>query len=84
MTLFENDASSARPEGSMAVKEVFWFTHSNKLGNVSSAKIHDLLQWKEPDAFHGVQYSDYQVTLNQDKLDEYKEKGLHVEILEGL
>jgi CRISPR-associated protein Csd2 len=84
LTLFENDASSARPEGSMAVKEVFWFTHSNKLGNVSSAKIRDLLQWKEPADVKEVQYSDYQITLNQDKLDEYKEKGLHLEILEGL
>ncbi|HPR82186.1 MAG TPA: type I-C CRISPR-associated protein Cas7/Csd2 [Enterococcus sp.] len=84
VTLFENDASSARPEGSMAVKEVFWFTHSNKLGNVSSAKIRGLLQWEEPDAVQGVQYSDYQITLDQVKLDEYKEKGLRVEVLEGL
>jgi CRISPR/Cas system type I-B associated protein Csh2 (Cas7 group RAMP superfamily) len=51
---------------------------------VSSAKIRDLLQWKEPADVKEVQYSDYQITLNQDKLDEYKEKGLHLEILEGL
>ncbi len=30
--LFENDASSARPEGSMAVKKVFWWKHNCKSG----------------------------------------------------
>lgn len=25
-TLFVNDSSSARPEGSMDVKEIYWFT----------------------------------------------------------
>ena len=29
VSLFENDASSARPEGSMRVREVFWFIHSS-------------------------------------------------------
>ena len=45
VSLFENDASSARPEGSMRVREVFWFTHSNKLGNVSSARVFDLIEF---------------------------------------
>jgi CRISPR-associated protein Csd2 len=40
--LFVNDMSSARPEGSMEVKKVYWFTHPNKLGVASSAKIHNL------------------------------------------
>lgn len=39
-TLFENDASAARPEGSIEVLRVFWWEHTNKLGKVSSAKIH--------------------------------------------
>jgi CRISPR-associated protein Csd2 len=43
-TLFENDASAARPDGSMEVKKVFWWEHPNKLGSVSSAKIHNAIK----------------------------------------
>ncbi len=39
-TLFENDASSARPEGSMEVVRVVWWKHADVSGNVSSAKVH--------------------------------------------
>ncbi len=39
-TLFENDASSARPEGSMAVEKVIWWRHSSPSGDLSSAKVH--------------------------------------------
>ena len=38
--LFENDASSARPEGSLAVEKVFWWQHNCKSGQYSSAKVH--------------------------------------------
>ncbi|WP_337998266.1 type I-C CRISPR-associated protein Cas7/Csd2 [Oleispirillum naphthae] len=38
--LFENDASSARPEGSMAVLWVFWWKHNCKSGQYSSARVH--------------------------------------------
>ena len=38
--LFENDASSARPEGSMNVRKVFWLEHNCKSGQYSSAKVH--------------------------------------------
>lgn len=38
--LFEGDASSARPEGSMAVTKVFWWKHNSKAGQYSSAKVH--------------------------------------------
>src|SRR5690625_3438279 len=39
-TLFANDASSARPDGSMEVNKVFWWEHDSKLGKYSSAKVH--------------------------------------------
>ncbi|MDR1947519.1 MAG: type I-C CRISPR-associated protein Cas7/Csd2 [Desulfovibrio sp.] len=42
--LFENDASSARPEGSMAVLHVFWWRHNCKAGQYSSAKVHRSLK----------------------------------------
>lgn len=42
--LFEGDASSARPEGSMAVKKVIWWQHNSKSGQYSSAKVHNSLR----------------------------------------
>jgi CRISPR-associated protein Csd2 len=41
--LFEGDASSARPEGSMAVERVFWWQHNSRAGQYSSAKVHRTL-----------------------------------------
>lgn len=41
--LFENDASSARPDGSMEVVKVIWWQHSCKAGQYSSAKVHRTL-----------------------------------------
>lgn len=38
--LFENDASSARPDGSMEVLKVIWWKHKSKAGQHSSAKVH--------------------------------------------
>ena len=40
ITLFENDCSSARPDGSMEVLKVYWWRHHSKLGQYSSAKVH--------------------------------------------
>ena len=42
--LFENDASSARPDGSMQVLTVVWWRHSCKAGQHSAAKVHDSLR----------------------------------------
>lgn len=41
--LFEGDASSARPEGTMAVKKVIWWKHNSRIGQFSSAKVHGSL-----------------------------------------
>ena len=38
--MFENDASSARPEGSMEIHKVYWWKHNCKNGQHPSAKIH--------------------------------------------
>lgn len=40
VTLFENDASSARPEGSIEMMKFYWVRHDNKTGNASSARVH--------------------------------------------
>ena len=39
LTLFENDSSSARPDGSMEVCKVYWWKHSCKTPKYSSAKV---------------------------------------------
>jgi CRISPR-associated protein Csd2 len=44
--LFENDASSARPEGSMEILKVIWWKHNSKSGQYSSAKVHRTLSIK--------------------------------------
>jgi CRISPR-associated protein Csd2 len=51
--LFENDASSARPEGSMEVLSVLWWKHNSKAGQFSSAKVHRSLK-VNPDGSHSL------------------------------
>lgn len=45
-TLFANDASSARPDGSMEVNKLFWWEHNSKIGQYSSAKVHRTVKVK--------------------------------------
>lgn len=75
VSLFENDLSSARPEGSMEVHKLYWWEHTSRIGQYSSAKVHRSLSVKsrveEPKKFE-----DYAIELNE--LD-----GLKVEILDG-
>ncbi|TYR79214.1 type I-C CRISPR-associated protein Cas7/Csd2 [Priestia megaterium] len=75
VTLFENDASAARPDGSMEVNKVFWWEHNSKLGQYSSAKVHRLLdirsQVEEPKSF-----DDYSIIVNE-------LEGLKVEEIDG-
>lgn len=51
--IFEGDASSARPEGSMAVKKVIWWEHNCPSGQYSSAKVHHTLDVK-PDGEYNL------------------------------
>ena len=46
-TLFENDASSARPEGSIEVCRMYWWQHNEKTPAVSSGKIQRGFTMKE-------------------------------------
>lgn len=43
-SLFENDMSSARPEGSMRVLKVVWWEHNLPSGQYSSARVHHALK----------------------------------------
>ena len=77
-TLFINDTSSARPDGSMEVVKLFWWEHNSKIGQYSSAKVHNCIQieLKEGIAFPSS-IEDYTVTVNS--LD-----GLACEVIEGI
>lgn len=77
ITLFDNDASSARPEGSMEVDRVIWWEHSSPNGQYSSAKVHRSLRVKVKDGITEPRdITDYEMTL--DKLD-----GLEPECIDG-
>ncbi|MBS4007946.1 MAG: type I-C CRISPR-associated protein Cas7/Csd2 [Clostridium sp.] len=43
-TLFVNDASAARPDGSMETVKVIWWKHNSKIGQYSSARVHRSLK----------------------------------------
>lgn len=63
-TLFDNDASSARPEGSMEVHKLFWWKHSSRNGQYSSAKVHRSLQVTvKPGIVEPKSIEDYDITV---------------------
>ena len=65
-TLFENDASSARPEGSMEVCRVYWWEHDCKTPKVSSAKIHRALQVALKDGISAPRcFDDYDISIRE-------------------
>ena len=62
-TLFENDASSARPEGSMEVCKMYWWQHEEKTPSVSTAKIHRSIKVEpKPEVGRPRAFSDYNIT----------------------
>lgn len=83
-TLFTNDMSSARPEGSMEVRKIYWFTHPNKLGVASSARINSIVNIILPDEQKITSYEEYNIKIDKEKYEEYKQAGLVLEELEGI
>lgn len=51
INLFENDSSSARPIGSMAIQEFFWWEHPSKTSLYPPIKVHSLVSAKVKDEF---------------------------------
>ncbi|MDD3335353.1 MAG: type I-C CRISPR-associated protein Cas7/Csd2 [Eubacteriales bacterium] len=60
-SLFVNDASSARPDGSMEVYKVYWWKHNSKAGQYSAAKVHRSLQVKLKEGKEGRSIEDYDI-----------------------
>ena len=77
-TLFVNDASSARPDGSMEVVKLFWWRHNCKEGQYSSAKVHRSVRIapKNEDAMPSF-VDDYVVSVEE-------LPGLEPEVMDGV
>ena len=67
-TLFVNDSSSARPDGSMEVCKVYWWRHNCPMGQYSSAKVHRLVK----------------ITAKTDDPKEFEDYEIQVDALPGL
>ena len=76
VTLFENDASSARPDGSMEVNKVIWWDHNSKLGQYSSAKVHQCVKITPKVEMPKI-FEDYNTDVNE-------LEGLKVQIIDGI
>lgn len=77
-TLFVNDASSARPDGSMEVVKLFWWQHNCKEGQYSSARVHRSLKvaLKNPDCIPSS-VDDYCIEVES-------LPGLEPEVIDGI
>lgn len=77
-TLFVNDASSARPDGSMEIVKLYWFRHNCKDGQYSSAEVHRSVraELKNPEQFP-ASVEDYRFVLES-------LEGLEPEVLDGI
>ena len=77
-TLFVNDASAARPDGSMEVVKVFWWEHNCKDGQYPSAKVHRSVEAKLKD---GViipsSFADYEIV-------QHDLENLTPDVMEGM
>lgn len=75
-TLFVNDSSSARPDGSMEVCRLYWWKHNCPMGQYSSAKVHKLVKIT-PKIDDPKEFEDYEIAI--DTLPE-----LELEQMEGI
>lgn len=77
-TLFVNDSSSARPDGSMEVVKLYWWQHNCKDGQYSSARVHRSIHVTPKDSdVIPASVDDY--IINVDELP-----GLTPEIIDGI
>lgn len=63
-TLFENDASSARPDGSIEVCRMYWWQHAEKTPVASSGKIQRSFKIKAVN--RPLKFEDYDITWKLD------------------
>lgn len=69
LNMFEHDHSAAR--GKMAVRELIVFRHDSELGNAPAYKLFELVKvQRNPDVVAPRAYSDYSVSVDEEKLPE--------------
>lgn len=77
-TLFVNDASAARPDGSMEVVKLYWFKHNCKDGQYSSAKVHrSVAVVQKPETVIPSSIDDFEIHVTP-------LEGLEMEEIEGV
>lgn len=82
--LFEGDASSARPEGSMQVLKLIWWEHNSKAGQYSSAKVHGKLREIIEERIKNKSIDGLIEDITEEKLTvKESEETLKPEILDG-
>ena len=64
--MFDEDHSAAR--GLMTAQKLFVFRHDSELGNVQASKLFDLVQIKRISEGPARKFSDYEVTVAEDKI----------------
>ena len=82
--LFEGDASSARPDGSMQVLKLIWWEHNSKAGQYSSAKVHGKLRKIIEERIKNKSIDGLIEDITEEKLTvKESEETLKPEILDG-
>lgn len=77
-TLFTNDASSARPDGSMNIHKLYWWVHDCETGQYPAKKVHESIKiFKKPGVVVPKSIKDYEI-------EENVLEGLKPEIYEGV
>ena len=77
-TLYVNDSSAARPDGSMQVVKLYWWKHNCKDGQYSSAKVQDSLHIAVKEGVDTPKCAeDYEITVSP-------LPGLEPEVIDGI
>ncbi|MCI8455378.1 MAG: type I-C CRISPR-associated protein Cas7/Csd2 [Lachnospiraceae bacterium] len=77
-TLFVNDSSSARPDGSMQVHTLYWWKHNCAIGQYSTAKVHESIAIRRKEGIdEASSFEDYEIAVRE-------LPGLEMEIIDGL
>jgi len=76
-TLFVNDTSAARPDGSMQVHTLYWWKHNCKAGRYNSAKVHSCVKVALPE--NNVRPDDLNLYITLEELP-----GLKCEVISGI
>ena len=72
-----DDASSARPDGSMAVDKIYWFKHNSALGQYSAAKVHNSVTASVKDGVTSPK------SIDDYNFDVKPLEGLQCDVIEG-